>query len=56
MCMKGIGGPNHNLTVWLVPRCDTQLSPALALAMQCGGGILMTIHGIYNMSKTFCMY
>ena len=22
MCMKWIGGPNYNLTVWLVPRCD----------------------------------
>ena len=22
MRMKWIGGPNHNLTVWLVPRCE----------------------------------
>jgi hypothetical protein len=25
MCMKWIGGPNHNRTVWLVPRCETRL-------------------------------
>ena len=44
MCMMWIGGPNHNLTVWLVPKCDAQLSPGHGHTVW--GGILMTIHDI----------
>jgi len=44
MCMKWIGGPNHNLTLWLVPRCDTKPGPGHGNTGR--GGILMTIHSI----------
>ena len=56
MCMKWIGVPNHNPTVWLVPRCDTQLSPGHGHTVcVCGGGVLMTIHGI-KYAKHLYMY
>ncbi len=54
MCMKWIGGPNHNLIVWLVPRCDTQPGPDSGHTGW--GGILMTIHCILSMPNTFYMY
>ena len=33
MFMKWIGGPNHNHTVWLVPRCDTHKTHSQALTV-----------------------
>ena len=45
MCMKWIGGPNHNLTVWLVPRADVTQS-SRALGHTGWVDILMNIHGI----------
>ncbi len=41
MCMKWIGGRNHNLTLWLVPRCDTKPGPGHGHKGR--DGILMTI-------------
>ena len=48
MCMKWIGGTNHNRTVWLVPRCETRLDPGPGPGPgHTGWGcILMTIHCI----------
>ncbi len=54
MFMKWIGGLNHNLTLWLVPRCDTKPGPGHD---HTGWGcILMTIHCILSMPNTFYMY
>ncbi len=44
ICMKWIRGPNHNITLWLVPRCDTKPGPDHGHTGR--GGILMTIHSI----------
>ena len=45
MCMKWIGGPNHNLTVWFVPRVNVTHSSRV-LGHTGWDGILMTIHSI----------
>ena len=46
MCMKWIGGPNHNQTVWLVHRCETRLDPGPDHGRTGWGCILMTIQGV----------